>query len=175
MKSKIGVANTLHQCEYPVSFAISKNVDAMYHRLIWEQFEFFNTLDMPEGSRRLLFSYIGLIDEAPDEVQNYKTLYIGYPAIYEKTSDPDSLAYLWHRYFPQSGCMASGHIALRPGEFEKLPYNTMVSVVRHEIGHALGFTHSETKGDLMYPQVPLDLEAPQTLSPGELEAFRIYY
>ena len=56
------------------------------------------------------------------------------------------------------------------GTWHAYDVDFVIAILRHELGHALGFGHSENMGDVMYPIIPGEKYAPIkqtfTLGPG---------
>jgi hypothetical protein len=72
------------------------------------------------------------------------------------------------------GCITSAGIFIYERGV-KAKDRTFITIMRHEIGHTLGFDHSSYGFDLMYEGLYKGKNVLKEASEWELKAFKIYY
>ena len=161
----------IRQCSLPILYAINKDVPNKIQRMIIESFDYWDDLTDKD-----LFFYMGTTDWVPGDKASGIIVVVGLTHEVRTEEHKNTLAYVEpSTYWKDTGCLAKGSISIFADTQSKSD-DMLRSVIRHEIGHILGFGHSPDSDDLMYRAIEECL-IPELkgLSKWELEAFRLYY
>ena len=165
----------LHQCILPIIYAYSENVDDNTIKLIENSIDYWNSIygkKLFTGIGTLPLTYVSarpkivvLIDVLTSEEYNKKFRSIELARVeYNKLSRKD-------------GCIIGGTILLKKDELNntKNTKKGIENVIRHELGHILGFGHNRDSNGLMYISIDPNIDKYKTLTEKELKAFNLYY
>jgi len=153
-----------HQCSLPVFYAIHEDISDELEQQIIRSFEYWDDL-----TDKNLFFYLGRIKEVknPDLIESDII-------IVEKLNEDKQLAITEIQWNTITHCIFKTTISI-PKETLHLPKSAIEAIIRHEIGHVLGFDHSNIKRDLMYPQYDTEKGELKGLSNWELKSFQLMY
>lgn len=134
---------SIKQCDEKILYAISDNLPVAFHDIVRRGFDYWNAL-----LEHKKFYYIGIVDYTPMDPETSGFIIIGV------SSERDSNIYGFTKYDYDhgTGCMSSTKIFLTPSCLQDSDV-LMESVVRHEIGHVLGFGHSKDEKHLMWYKI----------------------
>lgn len=137
-------APTIRQCHIPVMVAASENTTDSEAQLLQQATQYWNeTLEAP------VFIYMGTIDAEPGAVIGRAMLVVGRPENYTAASE---LAVTLLQYDKNDGCIIAQWTELRY-EAGDLDNAMTISLLRHELAHALGAypakKHRNMVGNLM--------------------------
>lgn len=140
--------------------------------------EYWNSL----GSRKL-FLYSGDTVLGPEDPESGGFIVIGdmpteLKERYRKEKDEGAkktLGVTALRYNEDTGCISEYSIFLDVERLISVPDMQAEIAIRHELGHTLGFHHSERNVDLMYKSVVKDPNKIKEMSDWEIEAYNIFY
>lgn len=162
------------QCDVPVFYMISERISPKHRKIIKDEFNYWNSIAKKYGRKHeKLFVYGGkseLLVDNGGPIPLYGIISV-FP--YNRKEPSAALAVTVYED-REDGCINSADIAIFSDVLESQNETTIRTVVRHEIGHALGFTHSPVPWHLMYYSID-SLFNDQKLNEWEIEAFRIYY
>lgn len=154
----------LRQCNLPILYKINDNVPLDTRTAIINAFNYWDDL-----SNEKLFLFLGITNLTIIDSIIGDTIIV---EIEEHKPYKDGLAYV-HRNWFASGCLFGGGIRIYRDTF-RLPIKGLESVLRHEVGHVLGFGHSPLGSDLMHESIRPSKYL-KGASEWEIKAFNIYY
>ena len=128
-------------CDHKNLYVISDNVPESYIGTIKSAVDYWNN-----GIGKEILIYGGLVHINPGDIQNTNYVVIGV-ASYDDTMDIDALAVARVNY--RDNCIRGARVSIQSIHFD----GDMIyfeNIVRHEVGHVLGLTHSPFKEDVTY-------------------------
>ena len=164
--------NPVRQCDLPVLVMNNNKIPESMQKIVKEEIEYWNSL-----SSKKIFFYMGETDWESYSEENKESGIILVISIKETKPDKHktTLAYTSLRWY-NNGCITGQGITLYLDTLDKSSDNRIRSVIRHELGHTLGFVHSKEDDDLMYKSIGSYIyDDLKELSEWELKAFKIFY
>ena len=166
---KIGNNSYTHQCDLPIFYGMDKSVPEELKPVIIKAFDYWDSL-----FKYNLFFYIG--DNLDEEIVDSEAMVV--VKIVEEKDSFDKSGATTHisAIYNIKGCMPNPRIEVK-NRILIFNDNSVETVLRHEIGHVLGFIDSQYEEDLMYKTINLFfyIDKPKEASEREKKAFEIYY
>jgi hypothetical protein len=167
---KIGNDTYTHQCNLPIFYGVDASVPDELKPVIINAFNYWDSL-----FEYNLFFYVG--DNLDKEVVDSGAVVI--VGISKKESEPvDKMKSITHigPIYNIEGCMPNPRIKINNGILI-FNDNSIETVVRHEIGHVLGFIDTTDSDDIMHRTIDmlLYIDEPKEASEWEKKAFEIFY
>lgn len=156
----------VRQCRLPLYYVIENDIPDKYKEMIVSGFDYWNKVARTHGKKRGDIFMPIRVEDSIDEidlsdivaVMTLNVKFDGMLAATMYTDEPD-------------GCTSQADIFILDYTLETQEDDVVEAVIKHEIGHVLGFGHSTIPWHLMYYSVS-DVEE---LSDWEIEAFKVSY
>lgn len=170
--------NHKRQCNVPILYSLNENMSLEAKEYAVNAFNYWN--DVFGGS---LFVYAGELSYqvGSPEASAFIMVEVREKFNYYDNNDDlqraEDVAAITSFKYNEDGCMFATGIIVFEDSLKKWGSKKIETVIRHEIGHTLGFHHSEVLEDLMYPTASLNFgqKHPKEISDWEREAFMLYY
>lgn len=152
-----------HQCDknLPIFYMIGENVPADIYEIINKSFEYWNSF-----SNKKLFMQIEYIQEVYDSGGGITPVGLG-----ELKSNVGGKVAV--KYNEIDGCIFKTKLVLN-FDIQYLPTSMQNNIIRHEIGHLLGFDDSNDENGIMHRSVS-SRDGIKNLSLKEINAFKLFY
>jgi hypothetical protein len=165
MKNPAG--STLKQCDPVVMYAVSSNLPERLFPAVEDSFVYWNNI-----LKRNLFFPIGVVDFIPEDPHTSGFLIVGLSP--KETFDKETIFAVMSHTNKKNGCFIWTKIKFNE-VYKDIDIDLFRSIMRHEIGHALGLKHSPEEGRIMKPTIPKSGFHPLEISPEEKKSIIRYY
>jgi len=162
------------QCNPPLFFLISEKIPPEKQKPIRDAFDYWNEIAEKHGQKHKRLFYHGGTTELLTESGKPVPVpgIVGVFMIERKEPGPALAVTIYNDQ--EDGCIKSADIAIFKDVLDKYDNALIGAVMRHEIGHTLGFAHSEVPWHLMYFSIDSVFKHIE-LHEWEIEAFKLYY
>jgi len=161
----------LHRCKVPDMVILDDKLPDRIVELTKNAVEYWNSI----GTKPIFF-FAGTSPFAIDLVSNSKVITIfDMPEVLREIKDDEYNLAFTHLQGLADGCISVTNIFLDLTKLNDMSDVKVETAIRHELGHALGFDHSERSVDLMYKSINSRLMKNKDLSGWEIKAFNRFY
>lgn len=162
------------QCNPPLFYLISEKIPPRHRKTIREAFDYWNGIAREYGKKnKRLFFHGGKTELLAESGEPIPIQGIVGVFLVEREEPGPALAITAYHDL-ENGCIKSADIAIYRDVLDTYDEDIIISAMRHEIGHVLGFTHSPVPWHLMYYSIDSVFKDVE-LHEWEIEAFKVYY
>jgi hypothetical protein len=161
---------TIRLCDAPTFYVYPTAIDPAQLEFVKAGFEYWN-----EALSTRLFIDGGAVGDALEVSEGYILVQFVSEIVIEEESRLVCGNVPSYSVNMLNGCVSHQSIQISTACENKGSDAGMASVVRHEIGHAMGLSHSAFEADLMFEAASINVSFPKSLSDAELEELKEVY